>query len=215
MDDLPGSLPGLNWETDIFPNERFDSGGRGPYHAPAMGNPLQERRAPQELAAIGQVIEITSKVGDFEQLSEIVAADLSALDPDKLPPDWRNTVVAGRLSFGFQAAQSTVPVLTGQVIATIFAVCQRCLQAFALPLAADLQLQFGEDEGLEGFEVWELDDKDVCPADLVEEALIMTIPFVTMHADDATCQAQDASDNEAEKMTLPFANLKAQMKRKN
>ena len=183
-----------------------------------MGNPLQERRAPQELAASGQVIEITNKISDFERLSEIVATDLSALDPDKLPLDWRAAIVAGQLSFGFLAAQTAVATLTGQVTATIDAVCQRCLQPFALPLKADLQVLFGKEEEVEevaGFEVWELDEKEVSPADLVEEALIMAIPFVAMHEDDATCVPVDASDDEVEKKTLPFANLKAQMDSEN
>ena len=179
-----------------------------------MSNPLQERRAPQELAASGQVIEFTNKISDFEQLTTIVAADLSALDPDKLPPDWRDAIVAGQLNFGFLGAQSAVPTLTGQVKATIFAVCQRCLEPVALPLIADLQLLFGDGERVEGFEVWELDGNDICPADLVEEALIMAIPFVAMHEDDANCVKADASD-EVEKMTLPFADLKAQMESEN
>ena len=171
-----------------------------------MGNPLQERRAPQELAASGQVIEIASKISDFEKLTEIVESDLSALDPDKLPPDWRDAVVAGQLGFGFVAAQASV---AGQVAVTIDAVCQRCLQPFAVPLKAELRLVFGEE--CDGFEVWELDDKDVCPADLIEEALIMTIPFVATHDDDVSCAAVSAADEKAEKMTLPFANLKVQM----
>jgi uncharacterized metal-binding protein YceD (DUF177 family) len=184
-----------------------------------MGIPLQERRTPQEFAADGQVIEITCKIGDFEELTEAVAADLGALDPDKTPSDWRNREVAGQLVFGFIDAKDQVAALHGQVTATIDAVCQRCLLPFAVPLAAQLQLVFdvehAADKGGEDFEVWELDGDDVCPAELVEEALIMAIPFVMMHDGDANCVALAAPREAEAKMTMPFANLKAQMKQEN
>ena len=108
-----------------------------------------------------------------------------------------------------------MPALTGTVAVTVDAVCQRCLQPFALPLHAELRLQFGGEQGAAGdeYEVWELDNKDLCPADLIEEALIMTIPFAAMH--DANCVKVDVSENEVEKMALPFANLKMQMDKEN
>ncbi len=184
-----------------------------------MGNPLQERRTPQKFAADGQAIEITGKVGDFEQLTEVVAADLGALDPDKIPSAWRDREVAGQLGFGFVDVGGRVAALEGQVTATIDAVCQRCLLPFALPLTARLQCVFGGDRSIDldgkEFEVWELDGDDLCPAELVEEALIMAIPFVAMHDGDANCAAIEAPREAEEKMTMPFANLKAQMKQKD
>lgn len=184
-----------------------------------MDNPLQERRTPQEFAANGQLIEITGKLGDFGQLTEVVIADLGALDPDKVPSDWRGREVAGQLSFGFVDAGGKVAALEGEVTATIDAVCQRCLLPFALPLTARLRFLFDGEEAIEKdgeeFEVWELDGNDLCPAELVEEALIMAIPFVAMHEGDANCVATAAPREAEEKMTMPFANLKAQMKQEN
>ena len=192
-----------------------------------MGDPLQQRRAPQELAAGRQVIEINNKITNFERLAEIVEADLSALDPDKLSPDWRDATVQGQLSFGFAAAQGNVPAVErhnvpaveGHVAVTTDAVCQRCLRPFALPLKADLRLLFGKEqtagEGYEDYEVWELDGDDVCPADLVEDALIMALPFVAMHVGDADCSPMVVADEKAVKMTLPFVNLKTQMDSEN
>ncbi len=184
-----------------------------------MGNPLQERRTPQEFAANGQVIEISSKIDDFRHLIEVVTADLAALDPDKIPPGWRDREVAGQLGFGFIDADGKVAALDGQVTATIDAVCQRCLLPLALPLAARLRLLFGSETAIEKdgekFEVWELDGDDLCPAELVEEALIMAIPLVTMHDGDANCVAKEAPREAERKMTMPFASLKAQMKQEN
>ena len=219
LECIGGSLPGLNQESDNFPRLYFDSGARCPYDARAMGNLLQERRTPQEFAANGQVIEITGKIGDFEQLTNVVTADLGALDPDKIPSDWRDREVAGQLGFGFIDAEGKVAALEGQVTATIDAVCQRCVLPFALPIVAELRLQFGGEQAVEKdgeeFEVWELDGDDLCPAELVAEALVMAIPFVAMHDGDANCVAIDAPGEAEEKMTMPFANLKAQMKQEN
>jgi len=184
-----------------------------------MGNPLQQRRTPQEFAENDQVIEITGKIGDFGQLAEVVTADLGALDTDKIPPDWRDREVAGQLGFGFIDAVGKVAALEGQVTATIDAVCQRCLLPLALPLSAPLRLLFGSATAIEKdgeeFEVWELDGDDLCPAELVEEALIMAIPIVAMHDGDANCAATEAPREAEKKTTMPFANLKTQMKQEN
>lgn len=183
-----------------------------------MGNPLHEYRTPFELAESSQVVEISSKIGDFKQLAEIAGANLAALDVDRIPQNWRERDIRGELRFGFVDAQGQVPALEGHLAASLDAVCQRCLEPFVLPLKTELRLIFGseqagENDG-ENFEVWELDDRRLDLAELVQEALIMAIPFVTMHADDASCSvttvASETSE-EQEKMTLPFANLKRQM----
>jgi hypothetical protein len=80
-----------------------------------MGNPLRVRRPVAELAARGQVIEIAEKIGSFKQLAGIVEADLATLDPDKIPDDWRDSLVTGRLVFGFADAQMQVASLEGEV----------------------------------------------------------------------------------------------------
>ena len=182
-----------------------------------MSNPLQDRRTPQDFAASGQVIEISEKIGNFEQLAEIVAAGLDGLEPDKLPRDWRDSPVDGQLRFGFVDAQDAVPALEGQVVATINAVCQRCLEPFQLSLALELRLLFGGEQSAEygGYEVWELQEDKLCPADLVEEALIMAMPFSAMHDFDAQCVKADAVEDRAEKTVRPFADLKSQMDREN
>ncbi len=182
-----------------------------------MGNPLQDRRTPQDFAASGQVIEISEKIGNFERLAEIVEADLGALEPDRLPRDWRDSPVDGQLRFGFIDARGGVPALEGQVVATINAVCQRCLEPFRLPLAVELRLLFGAEQsaGDGGYEVWELKEDKLCPADLVEEVLIMAMPYSAMHDFDVHCVKADAVEDRAEKTVRPFADLKSQMDREN
>ena len=213
------SLPTLLGRTDIFLRLHFDSSSGGTYHARAMGNPLRDRRTPLELAASGQVIEFSEKIDGFEQLAVIVEGDLESLDPDKLPSGWRDSLVSGRLSFSFADAQNKLPMLVGRVTATLDAVCQRCLEPFEMPLAADLRLLLGEDESAElgddDFEIWELDEGTFRPQDLVEEALIMAMPYVAMHVDDDACRGPGEKVSEPGDKTRPFAALKAQMEREN
>ena len=184
-----------------------------------MRNPLRERRAPSELAASGQVIEIADKISSFERLAEIVGKELETLDPGKRPADWRGGPVTGRLVFSFADAQQRVPALEGNVEATVDAVCQRCLEPFRLPLAVELKLLFtaGTDDFAEtdGYEVWELDEDRLRPLDLVEEALVMAMPLAALHVDDVACKRPDKDDSMESSTTRPFASLRSQMEKEN
>jgi len=180
-----------------------------------MGNLLRERRTAAEWASAEQVIEITDKIGGFERLASVVQADIAALDADKTPTDWRDSVVAGTLEFGFADAQRRVPTVRCDVAATVDAVCQRCLEAFQLPLAteANLLLLERQDTAEEygDFEVWELNEETLQPLNIVEELLIMALPFSAMHGDLESCKALSAATDDREKMTKPFAALREQM----
>jgi len=185
-----------------------------------MGNPLRERRSAAEWSAGSQVIEIAEKVGNFEQLAAIIEADLAALDAAKIPANWRDAVVAGHMEFGFADAQQTLPKATCRVTLTADAVCQRCLEAFRLPLEteADLLLLALEQDvdGYDDYEVWELEERLLRPQDIVEEMLIMALPFSAMHVESAACKALSPETEEsADKVTTPFAALREQMAKDN
>ena len=181
-----------------------------------MGNPLRERRTAAEWAAGAQAIEIAEKIGNFGQLSAIIEADLAALDTARMPADWRASAVEGRIEFGFADAQQLLPAATLSVAATVDAVCQRCLEAFRLPLAAGAELLLLDLEqtadGYDEYEVWELEEKQLQPIDIVEEMLVMAMPFSAMHVDSASCKAL-ASETQVpdEETTTPFAALREQM----
>ena len=181
-----------------------------------MGNPLRERRTAAEWAAVSQVIEIAEKVGDFEQLSAIIDADLAALDAARMPVDWRTSAVEGRVEFGFADAQQLLPAATLSVATTVDAVCQRCLEPFRLPLEAESELLLLEleqtAEGYDEYEVWELEEEQLRPLDIVEEMLVMAMPFSAMHVDSASCKAlAPVTQASGEETTTPFAALREQM----
>jgi len=138
-----------------------------------------------------------------------------------MPPHWRDAAISGQMAFGFADAQSgsraegSWPMLQGKVAVTIDAVCQRCLEPFELPLTAELRLLFADDAAAgiadDAFEVWELEEDKLRPLDLVEEALIMALPLVAMHVDDATCHEPGVLEEKPGKTIRPFADLKSQM----
>jgi uncharacterized metal-binding protein YceD (DUF177 family) len=188
----------------------------GPYHARAMGNPLHERRSAADWAAAKQVIEITDKISSFEQLSAIIEADIATLDADRMPAGWRDTVVEGRLEFGFADAQQMLPTVRCIARTEVDAVCQRCLEPFRLPLEAEAELLLLELEqavdGFEEYEVWELEETLLRPLDIVEELLVMALPFAAMHVESAACKVLSPADEDsAVEMTTPFAALREQM----
>lgn len=201
----------------------FDLSGAGPYYARAMGNPLQECRTAAKFASVGQLIEFTEKLSSFEGLAAIVEADLAALDPEKRPTGWRDSAICGELKFGYSDASGGLPTVSGKATATLEAVCQRCLEPFQLTLNIEPNLlllnEEQADEGYTEFEVWELDEAMLQPLDIVEELLIMAMPFSAMHDKMADCRAflpddtsNDASsDTPADDLLKPFAALRSQM----
>lgn len=183
-----------------------------------MGNLLRDRCAAAELASVGQVIEIADKISSFESLSEIVEADLAALDADKMPSGWRESVVSGELKFGFVEAGGRIPTVSGSATATVGAVCQRCLEPFQLQLIIEPQLLLLSAEqvvdGYDEFEVWELDVETIRPQDIVEELLIMALPLSPMHDNAIDCKAHstiESDSDQREELLRPFAALRTQM----
>ena len=96
------------------------------------------------------------------------------------------------------------------------AICQRCLEPFELKLASDLKSFLSQTDSLpvesEGYEVWEYDENDVRPADIVEEALIMAMPLSALHESIEHCRAlvEESLTGDNDSIT-PFADLASRM----
>jgi len=177
---------------------------------------MLECGSPKKLANRGQVIEITNKINDFSRLSDIIAADLGEHAEADSASKWRQVPVDIKLCFGWIRSQPGIPVLEGQVSTQVALLCQRCLKPLELELNVELKLLLPR-SGVspaehEGFEVWELDDDEVRPADIVEEALIMALPFSALHdsSDDCTAMSVEIQTDE-QKKTRPFEDLQSLM----
>ena len=179
-----------------------------------MADPLRERRPLRELAANRQVIEIAAKISDFERLVEVVGEDLSRLPAAEIPQDWQHAEVTGRLAFESGDAQGGMPLLHLALAVRVPAQCQRCLQAFELPLETVLDIAFatpGQAVAEQGErEVWEWHEERPRPLDIAEEALIMAMPLSAKHEGSEDCVEIEAAD-EPQQTTTPFASLRAQM----
>lgn len=183
----------------------------------AMVNPLLERASPQVFAERGQLIENDEKLGLFPRLTEAVEADLRRLAGPETEGAWRQRPVAFRLAFGWADVEQELPVLEGHAAVEIPAVCQRCLERFELPLDTDFRLLFSgpgsrADSSLE-YEVWELDEPVVRPLDVLDEALVIAMPFAARHASEEECgPLPQQVDDEVVEGSRPFAGLKSRMR---
>ena len=73
-----------------------------------------------------------------------------------------------------------------------------------------------EADGYDDYEVWELEETLLQPQDIVEEMLIMALPFAAMHTESTACKALTPTTAAGdEKMTTPFAALREQMAQDN
>jgi uncharacterized metal-binding protein YceD (DUF177 family) len=182
---------------------------------PAMASPLTVRCTPAELADRQQVIETKENIDSFPRLAAIIGTELVAARSSLAK--WRQFPVEITLRFGWAGGRREFVSLTGTVETRIAALCQRCLQPFEYPVREELNLVLARpDEAgstVPGYEIWELDDECMRPADLVEESLIMALPLVARHEDDKSCQLK-AGPVAAERkdLTKPFADLRSQMK---
>jgi len=179
-----------------------------------MDDPLRDRRPTRDWAANGQVVEVSEKIGSFTRLVAVVEADLSALDSGTIPADWRNSLVTGKLKFGFPDPQEDTVAVDISLAVVAAAICQRCLRPFELPLSTKLALLLaGPQDKIadrDGYEIWELAEESVSPIDIVDEALVMAMPLSAMHLDSDACADREAREVRAE-MTTPFASLREQM----
>jgi uncharacterized protein len=194
----------------------FDRAVSPTYHAPAMANPLLDRVLPIESADRSQVIEFKGKVGDFKRLSGIVEDDLGGLEPAQRPEKWRDGPVQTRLEFGWVDAGGELPAVEGRIDAGLTLVCQRCLEAFQMPVKTSFRMVFtapdGDTGSLSGYDSWELEEDTVRPMDVVEEVLVMALPLAPVHGSIEDCGplARRIADDEPDTVK-PFADLRTQL----
>lgn len=198
----------------------FDSGTLTHYYARPMANPLFDRCSPERLASQGVTIATALKLGQLGRIAEIIAEELAGNEANDGLAGWRELPVAIRLSFDWADQREHVVLSRGEVDTRVPAICQRCLKAFALPLWAPLDLLYAKaDEDLEGdggLEVWELEEDLLRPLDVVEEALILAMPFSPKHQKLEDCQPLAVAEGEpADDLHNPFAGLKDQMQERD
>ena len=125
-----------------------------------------------------------------------------------------------RLAFRWLDKGSGLPAAHGEVSTEVAAVCQRCLEAFPLPVVAPVDAVFvAEDNDVlpddaVDAETWTLDGDMLSLRDVVEESLVMALPLAPAHAsvDDCGPLAGRIPVQEPE-TNRPFADLKSQLQK--
>ncbi len=179
-----------------------------------MAKPLTAAVPLATLASGPQVIEIKENISGFSRLSEALSREFAAVDSAHWPANWDQEQVTGQISFDRADAQSAELAADVAVTVQVPQVCQRCLDAYREQLAVETKLIFVRDAEAperDGFENWELEDDKLRPLDLVDELLVMALPFAALH-DEASCRRTSAATGAVSEEPLrPFADLRAQM----
>lgn len=167
---------------------------------------IRQRVDAAKLAARGTHINEVVAVGEFPRLSLLVESDEATV-----------TVELAFSSSGV-AGQPGIPLLDGKVETRLTLLCQRCLEPVELPLACAFHLALLE-EDVEAEAVpppYEPIVRDEEPQrgagwyliDLVEDELLLSLPFSPAHEKTGECRRQAQSYSESTERQTPFAGLK-------
>ncbi len=122
-----------------------------------------------------------------------------------------------RVDIRVSRAPSGIPLVEGQLIGRVRRECQRCLEPVDVEVNVELRLAVtgsGADElAPNGFEPWQSDETAVVLKDLLEDELMLALPMVARHEDEAQCgdlahRAEDVAPEEVPRRENPFAVLK-------
>jgi uncharacterized protein len=167
-----------------------------------------------------------SKLRDVSKLAETRAEfdfDVPVAQLPGIPSDVAASggSVHARVQFGREQGFAVADIaLRGAVEA----VCQRCMQPMTLPVGADSRVAVVEsDAGADaippGWDTYLAPEGRLDMAALVAEELLLALPIVPLHDEDAckagaaTARREDREDEKREERTRPFADLRALLDR--
>ena len=181
-----------------------------------MANPLFESVLPERLASGSVTIDTTLEVAQLSRIAAIIEQDMAGKEGAESSMNWRQLPVTIKLRFQWADERESFVQSEGEVSTTIVAVCQRCLEQFEMPLRASLDFLYARPEvevASDGnIDVWDLDEDFLRPLDVVEEALVLAIPFAPKHQRVKDCPLLAELTDEGEPdVQNPFAGLKQQM----
>jgi len=167
----------------------FDRRRLWPYDcAPMLPDPIPQQLELRKLAALG-----TEIAGDIPLLK--VPRFCSMLVED-------SGVVTIELELGL--GENCRPIMTGQIRASVQVECQRCLQPMNLVLKVDVKLVFVWSETefpaiTENRDPLVLGDERLELYDLVEEELLLALPYINCH-DQKDCSIESYAAGSADEV---------------
>ena len=184
-----------------------------------MASQIMESKSPRYWAETGQALDFQEKIKSFPRLFDSLSRDLTALDAVAETGDWAGKPVTGTTRFTFLDATCDLVVVHLVARVNAPAVCQRCLGLLRLSLEIDeryllvAQNELVEDERVSNldYERWDYEGERLRVLDLVDETLVMALPFAVRHAASEVCAVPVAAElyaGKKTKTTRPFAGLK-------
>ncbi len=125
---------------------------------------------PRRLANQGVILAGQVALAHCERLQEAVLEVSEPID----------------VSLTFEIAEQGRKVVRGQASTTVMMACQRCLEPIASPVKASIQLGivWSEDEAKalsKDLDPWIVDGEEADISVMVEDELLLALPFVTYH----------------------------------
>ncbi|MDP1519425.1 YceD family protein [Porticoccus litoralis] len=125
---------------------------------------------------------------------EVLSGQVSAAHCERLRDAVLAINVPIQAELVFELAEQGRKVVAGHVDATVEVACQRCLQPMTLPLTVDFRLGivWSEEEAKslpKDLDPWVVEQETADLSAMVEDELLLALPFVTYHPQD-TCQAE-------------------------
>ena len=176
---------------------RFDRGGNAPYYTRPMASGSTDRVDCARQAEDAAVLERVYPLSELPRLQDLLA-------------DARGSLRA-RFAFSKLAAGRTGATVA--VEASPRLVCQRCLQAFELPLSSESDIEFvtsDADAAVESpREIYQMDEGAVSLRDLAEEELLLALPVIAACSTPEDCGRAPSP----EERNRPFAVLQDLLKK--
>jgi uncharacterized protein len=166
------------------------------------GQRLPVQIAPFKLARQGQTLQGIIELKGMERLAQALSDS--------------GGNVSVELHFGID--EQGCHYVRGHLVCEVQMICQRCMNPLTIPIEVDVSLAFVSSDEEAGqlpgiYEPYVVADEPIALADIIEDELILALPIVALHADQA-CQpqikAEEAGANESTQMETrpnPFAVL--------
>lgn len=180
-----------------MPQNCFDINAPANYHCALMPQSLPHRLDVARLAARDMRLDASFAVRDCPRLVEALVDD--------------SGTVTTRFASSLDDAGRVM--IRGEADATVAMRCQRCLEPVTVGLRAafDLAVVADEDEAAaltSGLEPLISADGQLDPRAMVEDELILALPLVALHDDEAACRPPAKLEGPQGEQESPFAVLK-------
>jgi len=149
-----------------------------------------------------------SRNGYFE--GDIALSELTRLGELLYPGETGHEDRIIAVKFEFVRNEFEIPMIEGQLQTSLELECQRCLQGLEISMELDFRLMIDADDELlrdSSLDSLYSDDGYIDVFEVVEDELILAVPLVALHEDNACNAHWPASESEATAKDNPFAVL--------